>query len=293
MIYDLATIGNYTKDTIVSAAGIRHVDGGGCNYGAHAAAVLGIKVAAITRLAAEDTQVVEALERAGIDVFAHHTPSSTLMRLEYPTDNVDERTLTVADTAGSFTPEQVEAVAAKAYMITPSIRDEVPVAVIRKLRQLEASIGADAQGFIRIRDENGRLHHRQWPERDVVLEMIDIFKADAVEAEFLTGESDHRRAARALADLGPSEIVLTHRNGLLVYADGHFHDTEFHPASLVGRSGRGDSCLGSYMAARRLYPPDEATIWSAAVTSLKMEAEGPIQRSRKEVETLINRKYVS
>ena len=27
--YDLVTIGNYTKDTIVSAAGTRHVDGGG------------------------------------------------------------------------------------------------------------------------------------------------------------------------------------------------------------------------------------------------------------------------
>jgi sugar/nucleoside kinase (ribokinase family) len=291
MIYDLATIGNYTKDTIVSAAGTRQVDGGGFNYGAHAAAVLGIRVAAITRLAAEDTQVVEVLERAGIDVFAHHTPSSTLMRLEYPSDNVDERTLTVAATAGSFTPEQVAAVAARAYMITPSIRDEVPIAVIYRLRQQEASIGADAQGFIRIRDENGRLHHRQWPERDAVLAMIDIFKADAVEAEFLTGESDHRRAARALADLGPAEIVLTHRNGLLVHADGRFHDTEFHPESLVGRSGRGDSCLGSYMAARLQLPPEEATIWSAAVTSLKMEAEGPIHRSRQEVEALIRRKY--
>jgi sugar/nucleoside kinase (ribokinase family) len=291
MLYDLATIGNYTKDTVVSAAGTRHMDGGGFNYGAHAAAVLGIRVAAITRLAAEDGQVVEALERAGVDVFAHYTPSSTLMRLEYPTDNVDERTLTVAATAGSFTTDQVEAVAAKAYMITPSIQDEVPAAVIHKLRQPEMTIGADAQGFIRIRDDDGRLHHRQWPERNAVLAMIDIFKADAVEAEFLTGEGDHRRAARALAELGPREIVLTHRNGLLVHADGHFHETEFHPVSLVGRSGRGDTCLGSYMAARLQHPPDEATIWAAAVTSLKMEAEGPIHRSRREVEALIQRKY--
>jgi hypothetical protein len=27
--YDFVTVGNYTKDTIVSAAGTRHVDGGG------------------------------------------------------------------------------------------------------------------------------------------------------------------------------------------------------------------------------------------------------------------------
>ena len=35
--YDFVTVGNYTKDTIVSAAGTRYVDGGGYNYAAHAA----------------------------------------------------------------------------------------------------------------------------------------------------------------------------------------------------------------------------------------------------------------
>ena len=35
--YDFITVGNYTKDTIVSAAGTRYVDGGGYNYAAHAA----------------------------------------------------------------------------------------------------------------------------------------------------------------------------------------------------------------------------------------------------------------
>ena len=39
--YDVAFLGSYTKDTIVSAAGTRMVDGGGFNYGAHAAAQMG------------------------------------------------------------------------------------------------------------------------------------------------------------------------------------------------------------------------------------------------------------
>ena len=291
--YDVATIGNYTKDTIVTSAGTRHVDGGGFNYAAFAAAALGLKVAAITRLAAEDTRVVEALERAGIMVFAKKTPSSTLMRLEYPTANVDERILTAATTAGSFTADQVRSVEARAFVISPSIRGEVPLEVIQELRTKDTTISADAQGFVRVRDADGGLHHREWPERDEVLALVDILKVDAVEAESLTGESDIRQAVAALVRLGPREVVLTHRNGLLVYAEDGFHEAEFHSLSLVGRSGRGDTCLGSYVAARLGAQPGEATLWAAAVTSLKMEAQGPIRKSRQEIEEFMRRTYAT
>jgi sugar/nucleoside kinase (ribokinase family) len=291
--YDVATVGNYTKDTIVTSSGTRHVDGGGFNYAAFAAAALGLKVAAITRLCAEDTHVVDALERAGITVFAEKTASSTLMRLEYPTANVDERILTVAATAGSFTTDQVRAIEARAFVISPSIRGEVSLEVIQELRKKKTTISADGQGFIRVRDADGTLHHREWPERAEVLALVDILKADAVEAEALTGESDLRGAASTLAAFGPVEIVLTHRNGLLVLAHGRFHEAQFHSTSLVGRSGRGDSCLGSYVAARLSAPPAEATLWAAALTSLKMEAEGPIRRSRGEIEEFMRRTYAT
>jgi hypothetical protein len=35
-LYDIIILGNYTKDTYVSKRGIRFVDGGGFNFGAHA-----------------------------------------------------------------------------------------------------------------------------------------------------------------------------------------------------------------------------------------------------------------
>ena len=101
--YDVVMIGNYTKDTVVTAAGTRNVDGGGVRYSAYAAAGLGCSVAVVTRLADEDRHVVDQLESAGIDVFKVFTGSSTLMRLEYPTANVDERILIMAATAGSIT----------------------------------------------------------------------------------------------------------------------------------------------------------------------------------------------
>ena len=99
--YDFVTVGNYTKDTIVSAAGTRYVDGGGYNYAAHAAKLAGLRVAAVTRRAADDAGVTAPLTAAGIDVYAFDSPSSTLMRLEYPTANVDERILSVKGVAGT------------------------------------------------------------------------------------------------------------------------------------------------------------------------------------------------
>jgi sugar/nucleoside kinase (ribokinase family) len=289
--FDVATVGNYTKDTIVTTAGTQYADGGGVTYSAHAAHTLGRSVLAITRLAAEDFHVVRDLETIGITVMATATPSSTLMRLEYPTDNPDQRILTVADTAGSFTPEQVRPADATAFVISPSVRGEFPIETIRELRAKDTIISIDAQGFIRVRRSDGRLEHVAWPEQAEVLELVDILKADLVEAEALTGEHDIRRAASALAASGPREVVITHRNGILVLADGRFHEAGFHARSMVGRSGRGDTCVGSYVAARLEHPPEEAIFWSAATTSLKMEAAGPIRRRYEDIVELLQREY--
>jgi len=380
-MYDVAFLGNYTKDTIVSAAGTRVVDGGAFNYGAHVAACMGLHVAAVTRLAQEDYHVVEELKRLGVDVFVCTTPQSTCLRLEYPTSNVDERTITVESTAGSFTPAQVQDVQARAFVVGPSLCGEVGLDVIEALARGRAAsaaveqaalgrngspapalpgcraaveqaapgrdaspapalpgrcraaveqaapgrdaspapalpgrcraaveqaalgrngspapalpgrcaiLAADVQGFVRVVRES-RMVYEAWPEREAILSHVDVLKTDAVEAEMLTGTADIRAAAQMLAALGPREIVLTHRNGVLVYAGGEFHEAGFFPERLVGRSGRGDTCLAAYVARRLAFPPAEATRWAAAVTSLKMEAEGPFRRDIGDVEEFLGR----
>ena len=112
-----------------------------------------------------------------------------------------------------------------------------------------------------------------------------------VEAEALTGEADMMRAARALADQGPREVVITHRDGIVVLADGQILEAPFHAQSMAGRSGRGDTCVGSYMAARLEHPPEEALLWSAATTSLKVEIPGPIRRPYEEIVHLVEESY--
>ena len=289
-VYDVAYIGNYTKDTIVSPAGVTYVDGGAINYAAHAAARLGLKVAVITRLAEEDYRVVDTLSQVGVDCFAVLTPHSTCVKLEYPTTNVDIRNLYVTSTAGSFTVAEVEPLNSRAAVIGTTLRGEVGLDVIRALRLKKLLLAADVQGFVRVlRDQS--LVYEPWDEMEAVLADLDILKSDAVEAEFLTGASDIRKAAQIFAGMGPDEVVLTHKDGVLVYAAGQFYEAGFYPQKLNGRSGRGDTCLGAYVAMRLSKPPSEASIWAAAVTSLKMESLGPFNRSIHEVEELIFSKY--
>lgn len=288
--YDIAFIGHYTKDTIVSSTGTRVVDGGAFNYGANVAARMGLKVAAVTRLAKEDLLVVEKLKDLGVDVFAHISPQSTCLRLEYPTSNVDERVIYVTSSAGPFTTAEVKKIQAKAIVIGASMRDEIGLEVIEELSKKKTILAADVQSFIRVND-NGKLVFKEWPEKQSILSHLDILKTDAVETELLFGKCDLHTAAKKMHDLGPREVVITHRDGLLVYAEGDFYEEEFLPKEIIGRTGRGDTCIASYTAKRLNASPQEATIWAAAVTSLKMEVEGPFQRTIEEVNNLIQNKY--
>jgi sugar/nucleoside kinase (ribokinase family) len=289
-IYDLICIGNYTKDTIISPSGVKYVDGGAINYAAHAAHRLGLKVAVVTRLAQEDKRVVDKFIDNGIDCYVTYTPTSTTMRLEYPTNDPDVRNLSVTSTAGATTPEQVNSIQTKAAIIGSSLRGEVGLDVILVLKEKKVLLGADMQGFVRVlRGQN--LNYEPWDEMQATLPFVDILKSDAVEAEYLTGESDIRKAAVLFSQMGPKEIVLTHRDGVLVYSNGQFYAAGFYPRSLIGRSGRGDTCIGTYMAMRLTLNPYEAGIWAAAVTSLKMEKLGPFDQPMDNVVALIREKY--
>lgn len=290
--YDLVCIGNYTKDTIISPSGVKYVDGGAMNYSAYAASKLGLKVAVVTRLAEEDRRVVDKFLTSGIDCYVTYTPASTCMKLEYPTNNPDIRNLSVASTAGSISSKDIEGIQSKAAIIGSSLRGEVGLDIIRTFNDKGVLLGADVQGFVRVlRDQN--LVYEVWDEMQETLSYLDVLKSDAVEAEFLTGEADIYKAARKYSQMGPKEIVLTHKDGLLVLSDGEFHQLGFYPQKLNGRSGRGDTCIGTYMAMRISLNPYEAGIWAAAVTSLKMEKLGPFDRSKEDVLTLIREKYSS
>lgn len=288
--FDLLCIGNYTKDTIISPSGIKYVDGGAVNYAAHAASKLGLKVAVVTRLSREDQRVIDKFISQKIACFPTYTPESTCMKLEYPTLDPDIRTLSVTSTAGSILAKDIPRLQAEAAVIGSSLRGEVGLDVIRALKEKNVLLGVDMQGFVRVLHGKS-LKYETWEQMAVTLPYIDVLKSDAVEAAHLTGQVDIYKAAQIFSQMGPKEVVLTHKGGALLYAEGDYHQVGFYPQKLDGRSGRGDTCLGSYMAMRLSRNPPQALIWAAAVTSLKMEKLGPFDRSIRDVQALIHEKY--
>jgi sugar/nucleoside kinase (ribokinase family) len=289
--YDVIYVGNYTKDTIITPAGTRHVDGGGMNYAAHAGKRLGAEVAVVTRLAEEDRHVVDDIRSDKIDCYPVYSPFSTLMTLEYQTNDVDKRNLYVKKVAGTIEPGHLNELTARAIAVSPSIRGEVEPVFFQEMRARNGTLlAADVQGFVRVL-KGESLVYEPWGDMPQVLQTLDILKSDAVEAAFLTGETNIEKAARFYTDLGVKEVVLTHADGVLIHAAGKDHHYQFHSRSMDGRSGRGDTCLGSYIAKRLSLPPVEAGKWAAAVTSLKVEKLGVFDRPVGDVEEFIARHY--
>jgi len=283
-------IGNYTKDTIVDRRGTSMVDGGAFNYGANVGVRMGLRTGAITHLAEEDLHVARRLEAAGVTVRVLPSPRSTCLRLEYPTDNPDERVIRVQSEAEAFRPADLTGLEARAAVLGASFRGEVPLETVRLLAEIVPVLAVDAQGFVRI-VRDGTLDFEPWTERDHVLGLVGILKVDIVEAQLLTGSSDPEQAARRLQELGPSEIVLTHRDGVLVRVGDRSYEAPFVPRQMLGRSGRGDTCLAAYTCRRLEADPAEATVWAAALTSLKMESPGPFGLDSSAVARLIEEKY--
>ena len=284
MTYDITLIGNYTKDTIVTTTETKYVDGGGFNDGAHAAIALGAKTAAITRLKNNDQHVVDNLTNIGVDVYPSFTDESTHIELIYSGDDFDDRTLIMPKSAGSFTSEQFLNIESKIFLVNASTRDEFKLDTLLDLKKKGALIGIDLQGFIRTRDSNNVLNNSTWEEKKEALAITHYLKADGVEAEFLTGESDLVAAAKILKFYGPKEIIITHKDGVLVYDGNQVYQEPFMLDKIIGRSGRGDTCGASYVYMRLTLGPGQSIKWAAAATSLKMESDTPLKKSKQEIE---------
>ncbi|HOV94766.1 MAG TPA: PfkB family carbohydrate kinase [Spirochaetales bacterium] len=289
--YDIANVGAYTKDTIKTPHEARVQDGGGFYYGANVAQRLGLRTAAVTRLARADFHIVYKLRSLGVDVYAAETPQSTCITLDYRTDNPDERILHITATSGSFTVEQFEGINAKAYVISPSVRGEVPLDVLEFLAKRGGLTAIDVQGYIRTVGKDSVVQYEVWPEMGRFFELASVVKTDAVEAAFLTGERDVVAAAGALIKKGAHEVILTHQDGIVVH-DGHTcREAKFCARGNAGRTGRGDTAMTSYMAKRITEPPEAALLWAAAVCSLKLEKSGPFAGSLDEVRALLHSAY--
>ena len=169
------------------------------------------------------------------------------------------------------------------------MKGEFPDELIEPLSRL-GKVAVDAQGFLRVNESSG-LVFRDWPAKKQCIPMLSYLKADAAEAEILTGTNDCEKAALILSVWGAGEVVLTQNSGVTVYADGKLFTSPFTSRNLTGRTGRGDTCFSAYCNWRKEHSPQESCLFAAALTSLKMERPGPFSGTVGDVERVIRQRY--
>lgn len=281
--YDIATIGHFAVDKITSVDGKTvTAHGGAVYYGGISLARLGYKVVVVTRLHRDDFPRLNEIRDAGVDVFATEAPETAGMENIFLSEDCDKRVCKSLGFAGAFTVEELPEIDASLYLVIPILAGEVDLPLLEAVAA-RGPVGLDVQGFVRFAEADDVVF-RDWPQKATGLRGVRYLKMDDTEAQVLTGLTDLRAAAREIAAYGVKEVLVTYKDGVLVYAGGSFYTGDFTPARVLGRTGRGDTCFTTYCAKRLSMEPAEACRYAAAVTSLKMENPGPFRRTLEEVE---------
>ncbi len=280
--FDIVMIGNFAKDKLIVDGVEEIASGGGVYYGSVAAHRLGARVAVVTRLRPDDFPRLEELRLEGVQVFATPASGTSGIANYYSSADMETRICKPIGFGGKYTLDQIPELSTRVIMLTPLFAGEADLPLLQALSK-RAPVAMDIQGFLRVPVEND-LIFQPWAEMAEGLKCITYLKVDKAEAEYLTGLSDLHAAARKLQSFGPKEIVLTQTSGVTVLADGKFHTAPFHPRSLVGRTGRGDTCFATYIAVRLETNAETACRWAGVITSLKQEIPGPWKGTRADVE---------
>lgn len=270
---DFLMVGHFARDRVIVDGQGGTTSGGGVYYGSVALRRLGMRVAVVTRLHAADFSHLAELEQEGVQVFATSAPETSGIENVYDSADMERRICTPLGFAGLFDASEIPDLSARIYAIVPIIAGEVDLPLLKAFAR-RGPVALDVQGFVRVR-EGALLVFRPWADMEEGLAHVTYLKVDRAEAELLTGQPDLRVAARQLAGYGPREVVVTESSGVTVLAASRIHQAPFTSRSLAGRTGRGDTCFASYLAARLSSTPQEATRLAAAVTTLKQEAPGP------------------
>lgn len=275
-----------TRDRICISDEEWFAPGGGVYYSAFPPAGMELptgkrlKVAVITKLAREDSSLLDEFKEKGIEVFPSWSEETTRMENIYPDpQNPDKRIAgcTVPPTPFDLFQDIPADIQAKVFHISALIKGEISIEIIKEFSK-KGIVSLDVQGFMRKFQGKGKeMKMDAWEGKNEILPLVDILKLDKTEAEILTGEKNPGKAVRILAFSGVKEIVLTHKEGVIVYAQGKVYPASFtSEATIEGRTGRGDTVMGAYLCERLLGTDPEAACRIAAwICSLKMSDKGP------------------
>jgi sugar/nucleoside kinase (ribokinase family) len=236
-------------------------------------------------MADKDHHLLDPLAAKGIAVSAQPCQETSHLRVVHGNANPDERQIFQTKNAGYFDHEKISFAAKPRLVHLGALTDqEFTVEFMEALRARGYELSIDVQGFVRqVEAQSGVIQFRDVPRKKEIIGMAKAVKLDVVEAELLTGTADLSEAARIVETWGSAETMVTRADGVLVRAHGQEYFEPFTNKSIVGRTGRGDTTFGAYLARRVDHSVEESLRFAAALVSIKMESPGPFNGSMEQV----------
>ena len=290
-MFDVCIVGHATRDLIrVDGRAAKELPGGVVYYAATAARSLGLETAVIAKAAKEDADGIMAeLRRIGVRTYCSATAATTVFENDYSGDGLGSGDQRVRSVASAFERRDLVRLRARIFHLGPLTEGDMTVGFLKALSRRRGRVFLDVQGFLR-RVEHGRVRPVDWLDKGEGLAHVDVLKANLAEARVLSGEADPERAARAIADLGPTEVVVTlgGEGSLLLAAGRVYRVPAFRPRAIVDPTGCGDTYSAGYIYCRAQSDDVEtAGRFAAAVATLKLQCHSPFRGDAGQVRALL------
>lgn len=288
---DICCIGHITKDKIVTPNRTVYMAGGTSFYFSYAINQLpkDVTFSLVTAMDPTEKEPVEKMLKAGIDVSMNASRNTVFFENIYGEDQ-NERKQRVLAKADPFTIQQLEHVDAKVFHLGSLLADDFPTEVVEYLSS-KGRVSIDVQGYLReVRDE--KVYPIDWKEKLKVLKHTYYLKVNETEMETITGLKDAHEAAKLIHAWGVTEVIITlGSEGSLVYVDDKFYEIPAYPPhEVVDATGCGDTYSAGYLYKRlQGATPTEAGKFAAAMCTIKLEHNGPFNRSIEDVEKIIKK----
>lgn len=287
---DICCIGHITKDKIVTPKSTVYMAGGTSFYFAYAINQLpcAVSFSLVTAMDPTEAKPVEEMLAAGIDVTLNASRNTVFFENTYYGENQAERKQRVLAKADPFTIDQLKDVEAKVYHLGSLLSDDFSPEVVEYLAR-KGRVSIDVQGYLReVRNE--KVYPIDWKDKLSVLRHTYYLKVNETEMETITGKKDPVEAARLLRAWGVKEVIITLGDqGSLIYEGEDFYKVPAYPPhEVVDATGCGDTYSAGYLYQRLLgKDPLEAGKFAAAMCTIKLEHNGPFNRSIEEVESYL------
>lgn len=288
---DICCIGHITKDKIVTPNRTVYMAGGTSFYFSYAINQLpkNVTFSLVTAMDPTEKEPVEKMLKAGIDVSMNASRNTVFFENIYG-ENQNERKQRVLAKADPFTIQQLKHVDAKVFHLGSLLADDFPTEVVEYLSS-KGRVSIDVQGYLReVRDE--KVYPIDWKEKLKVLKHTYYLKVNETEMETITGLKDAHEAAKLIHAWGVTEVIITlGSEGSLVYVDDKFYEIPAYPPhEVVDATGCGDTYSAGYLYKRlQGATPTEAGKFAAAMCTIKLEHNGPFNRSIEDVEKIIKK----